>query len=55
MAELPDSKTATSWLLDGKWTWKDAIAILALALAGLTMLEQHGVIDLADEPEVVEP
>jgi hypothetical protein len=55
MAELPDSKTATSWLLDGKWTWRDALAILALALAAVTALEQHGVIDLASEPEVVEP
>jgi hypothetical protein len=58
MAELPSPKQASAILLDGKWTWRDALAILALLVAGLTALEQHGVIDLAPEVEpapVVEP
>jgi hypothetical protein len=56
MAELPTPKQASAILLDGKWTWRDALAILALLVAGLTALEQHGIIDLASEPApVVEP
>jgi hypothetical protein len=54
MAELPTPKQASALLLDGKWTWRDALAIIALLLAGLTALEQHGVIDLGGEPEVAE-
>lgn len=45
----PDVAVAT--LKDRKWDYKDAIAVLALLLAGIALLEQHGVLGGAEEVE----
>ncbi len=54
MPQLPSTGDAVRELRDGKWTWRDALAILALLVAAYAALEAHGVIGSEPAPEAVE-